>query len=204
MAFPLYPTYQQYYQQPPMPDYRMMAQPQQMAQGQPMQGQQMNQSQQQMSQNIVQNVPMQSMTQGISVASRPVGNREEALGVPADFSGAPMIFPDAAHDTVYIKRWDMNKGAAEFAEYTRVTSSDNASVSESQKQDVTAFASVDALAALEQRIVALENRKSTAIEKPLEKHAERPTERDKSGRYVSKKKEVTRYADESDDEYDAE
>ena len=35
---------------------------------------------------------------------RPVASREEALGVPVDFMGAPMFFPDLAHNVVYMKR----------------------------------------------------------------------------------------------------
>lgn len=56
-------------------------------------------------------------TAGFSPASRPVSSREEAMAVGADFSGAPMIFPDMAHNTIYVKRWDMNSGTAVFTEY---------------------------------------------------------------------------------------
>lgn len=54
---------------------------------------------------------------GFSPASRPVSSREEAMAVGADFSGAPMIFPDMAHNTIFVKRWDMASGTAVFAEY---------------------------------------------------------------------------------------
>lgn len=56
-------------------------------------------------------------TAGFSPASRPVSSREEAMAVGADFSGAPMIFSDMAHNTIYVKRWDMNSGTAVFTEY---------------------------------------------------------------------------------------
>lgn len=56
-------------------------------------------------------------TQGISPASRPVSSKEEAMAVGADFSGAPMIFPDMAHNAVYVKRWDFQSGSAVFTEY---------------------------------------------------------------------------------------
>ena len=56
-------------------------------------------------------------TQGISAASRPVSSREEAMAVGADFSGAPMIFPDMAHNAVYVKRWDFQTGSAVFTEF---------------------------------------------------------------------------------------
>lgn len=63
--------------------------------------------------------PVQSVgqTQGISPASRPVSSKEEAMAVGADFSGAPMIFPDMAHNAVYVKRWDYGTGSAVFVEY---------------------------------------------------------------------------------------
>lgn len=55
--------------------------------------------------------------QGISAYSRPVSSKEEAMAVGADFSGAPMIFPDMAHNAVYVKRWDFQTGSAVFTEY---------------------------------------------------------------------------------------
>lgn len=54
---------------------------------------------------------------GFSPASRPVSSREEAMAVGADFSGAPMIFPDLAHNAIFVKRWDVASGSAVFAEY---------------------------------------------------------------------------------------
>lgn len=68
---------------------------------------QMQQAPQQMAQPV----------QGLSPSSRPVTSREEATGVAADFSGSPMVFPDIAHNRVYIKRWNFSAGAADFIEY---------------------------------------------------------------------------------------
>lgn len=59
----------------------------------------------------------QTIGQGISPASRPVSNRDEANAVQADFSGAMMIFPDITHNRIYLKRWNMSAGAAEFGEF---------------------------------------------------------------------------------------
>lgn len=69
-----------------------------------------------------QNAPQgqQGCIMGLSPASRPVTSREEAMGVAADFSGAPMIFPDVTHDMVYIKRWDLSTGGPAFQEYAPV------------------------------------------------------------------------------------
>ena len=55
--------------------------------------------------------------QGISAMSRPVSSKEEAMAVGADFSGAPMVFPDMAHNTIFVKRWDFQSGTAVFTEY---------------------------------------------------------------------------------------
>jgi hypothetical protein len=54
---------------------------------------------------------------GLSPMSRPVSSREEAQACAADFSGALMIFPDLAHSRVYLKRWNMQTGAADFVEF---------------------------------------------------------------------------------------
>lgn len=75
-----------------------------------------------MGQNYIQQqnvAPVQSVgqAQGISPYSRPVSSKEEAMAVGADFSGAPMIFPDMAHNAVYVKRWDFQTGSAVFVEY---------------------------------------------------------------------------------------
>lgn len=55
--------------------------------------------------------------QGISPASRPVSSKEEAMAVGADFSGAPMIFPNMAQNEIYVKRWDFQSGSSVFVEY---------------------------------------------------------------------------------------
>lgn len=65
---------------------------------------------------------VQQIGQGISPASRPVSNKDEANAVQADFSGSMMLFPDVTHNRIYLKRWNMNTGAAEFAEFAPVVS----------------------------------------------------------------------------------
>lgn len=61
--------------------------------------------------------PPVGQSQGISPVSRPVTSKEEAMGIAADFSGAPMIFPDMAHNVIFVKRWDYQSGSAVFTEY---------------------------------------------------------------------------------------
>ena len=68
---------------------------------------------------------------GLSSMSRPVSSREEAQACAADFSGALMVFPDVAHSRVYLKRWNMQTGAADFVEFGPVeTVTENATTSE--------------------------------------------------------------------------
>lgn len=68
---------------------------------------------------------------GLSPMSRPVSSREEAQATAADFSGALMVFPDLAHGHVYLKRWNMQTGAADFVEFGPVeTVAENATVPE--------------------------------------------------------------------------
>ena len=68
---------------------------------------------------------------GLSPMSRPVSSREEAQATAADFSGALMVFPDLAHGHVYLKRWNMQTGAADFVEFGPAeTVAENATVPE--------------------------------------------------------------------------
>ena len=79
-------------------------------------------------------------TQGISPASRPVSSKEEAMAVGADFSGAPMIFPDMAHNAIYVKRWDFQSGSAVFTEYVpRSVEPEAPAVTYITKDDMTAL-----------------------------------------------------------------
>ena len=68
---------------------------------------------------------------GLSPMSRPVSSKEEAQATAADFSGALMVFPDVAHGKVYLKRWNLQAGAADFLEFGPVeTVAENATVPE--------------------------------------------------------------------------
>ena len=60
---------------------------------------------------------------GLAPMSRPVSSREEAQATAADFSGALMLFPDVSHSRVYLKRWNMQTGAADFLEFGPVIES---------------------------------------------------------------------------------
>ena len=69
----------------------------------------------QMSVQAPQSVPVGGM--GLSPSSRMLSNRDEANAVPADFTGALMVFPDMRNNRVYIKRWNFQTGTADFVEF---------------------------------------------------------------------------------------
>lgn len=75
--------------------------------------------QQMMQQSQMQTAAQQQVMshQGFSPSSRIVASREEAAAVTADFTGALMLFPDIAHNRIYVKQWDNGKGEAVFSEY---------------------------------------------------------------------------------------
>lgn len=75
--------------------------------------------QQMMQQSQMQTAAQQQVMshQGFSPSSRIVASREEAAAVTADFTGALMIFPDIAHNKIYVKQWDNGSGSAVFSEY---------------------------------------------------------------------------------------
>lgn len=85
---------------------------------QPMQGyQQMNQPMLNQPQSQGPNVQQANNTSQPNFFCRPVASKEEALGVPVDFMGSPMFFPDLAHNVVYMKRFNTTTGAADIFEF---------------------------------------------------------------------------------------
>lgn len=127
-----YPTYNQPYS--PMQTYQppMYSQPQQIAPASTQTAQQTN--------------------QGLSYASRPVTNREEAVSTPADFSGALMVFPDLANNRIYLKRWNVQTGSADFGEFAPVIPANN----EPQQKEVMAFANLDDFQRLQETVTNLQ------------------------------------------------
>lgn len=59
----------------------------------------------------------QNVTTLSSFVCRPVASKEEAMGVPVDFMGNPMFFPDLAHGIIYMKRFNTNTGSADMFEF---------------------------------------------------------------------------------------
>lgn len=85
---------------------------------QPMQGYQpMNQPMLNQPQSQGANVQQTNNASQPNFFCRPVASKEEALGVPVDFMGSPMFFPDLAHNVVYMKRFNTTTGAADIFEF---------------------------------------------------------------------------------------
>lgn len=101
------PYYTQMFQAPQMPN---MMQAPQMAQTQP-------------------------AAQPAGLTGRMVTSREEALGVPVDFSGQPMVFPDLAHGAIYVKVFNAGTGASDFREYRLQAGDTDQPTGETMKAD---------------------------------------------------------------------
>lgn len=85
---------------------------------QPMQGyQQMNQPMLNQPQSQGTNVQQPNNASQPNFFCRPVASKEEALGVPVDFMGSPMFFPDLAHNVIYMKRFNTTTGSADVFEF---------------------------------------------------------------------------------------
>lgn len=70
--------------------------------------------QQPMQQQMVQQ-PVQQTQQMVN--ARMVTSKEEALGVPVDFSGALMVFTDVSHGKIYTKAFNTGTGSADIHTY---------------------------------------------------------------------------------------
>lgn len=116
---------------------------------QPMQGyQQMNQPILNQPQNQGGNVQQTNNTSQPNFFCRPVASKEEALGVPVDFMGSPMFFPDLAHNVVYMKRFNTNTGSADVFEF-------HGTQQEAPKDMAPAFAPLDEFMSMKDTIAQL-------------------------------------------------
>ena len=89
-----------------------------------------------------------NMAQEQPLFCREVMSKEEALAVPADFSGRPLTLLNRAHGRVWIKTFNPATGSVELDEYCKVT---NAATPEKPE----AYATAAAVQELEQRVAAL-------------------------------------------------
>lgn len=66
------------------------------------------------------------MQQQCMISGRMVTSREEAMGVPADFTSGITVCPDMGHGVVYIKVFDPKTGTAPVVEFHRADARDGA------------------------------------------------------------------------------
>lgn len=113
---------------------------------QPMQGNQYQPMNQPVPAQTAQQQPQQNVQSNFYC--RPVASREEALAVPVDFMGAPMFFPDLAHNVVYMKRFNTNTGSADVFEF-------HGTQQEAPKDMAPAFAPLDEFMSMKDTIAQL-------------------------------------------------
>lgn len=95
-------------------------------------------------QNVQQIPQMQPQIQNSGLQGRIVTSKEEALGVPADFSGQPVILPDFGHGIIYVKVFNPNTGSADIREFKT-----------DAPQQTPVYATVDQLNELRNEIASL-------------------------------------------------
>ncbi len=102
--------------------------------------------QQMFPQQNVQQIPQMQPTQmpNNGLQGRIVTSKEEALGVPADFSGQPVILPDFGHGIIYVKVFNPNTGSADIREFKS-----------DAPQQTPVYATIDQLNALRDEIASL-------------------------------------------------
>ena len=79
------------------------------------------------------------VSQNPGLLGRIVTSKEEALGVPVDFNGNPMIFPDLGHGIIYVKQFNPGTGSSDIREFR---------ISEEKLPEAPAFATAADLEAL--------------------------------------------------------
>lgn len=114
--------------------------------------------------------------QSMVLQGRMVTSREEALGVPVDFSGNPMYFPDMGHGVIYSKKFNMNTGSSDFEVYIRVNPQNHGepTMLPAQEQPIPSFASIDDLKSLQDEINSLKQ-KIEELENPVQSTTETVT-----------------------------
>lgn len=75
------------------------------------------------------------MSAANTLQGRMVTSREEALGVPVDFSGQPMLFPDLAHGVIYYKQFNAGTGSSDFREF-KLSEAQNSSPAYATQDDL--------------------------------------------------------------------
>lgn len=80
------------------------------------------------------------------ILGRMVTSREEAVAIPADFQGTPIVMPDFAHGKIYVKFFNTNDGTSTVVDFT---------APQPAKQAAPQYATMDDIAQLREEITAL-------------------------------------------------
>lgn len=80
------------------------------------------------------------------ILGRMVTSREEAVAIPADFQGNPIVMPDFPHGKIYVKFFDMNTGTASVVEFN---------APQPEKKPAPQYATMDDVAQLREEIADL-------------------------------------------------
>lgn len=110
--------------------------------------------------------------QPMVLLGRMVTSKEEALGVPVDFSGNPMYFP-TGQGVIYSKKFNMQTGSSDFDVYVKVNpqNQEQQNVQSVQEQSVPSFASAKDVKELQDKIASLEQ-EIEELRKPVQVPAE--------------------------------
>ncbi len=80
------------------------------------------------------------------ILGRMVTSREEAVAIPADFQGNPIVMPDFAHGKIYVKFFNMNDGTSSVVDFT---------APKAEKQAAPQYATMEDISQLRDEIAAL-------------------------------------------------
>lgn len=72
----------------------------------------------------------------IALSGRPVTSREEAAGLPMDFTAGAMYMPDLAHGVIYAKIFNANTGEAPLLEFRLAKPDEKKDVAYATAQEV--------------------------------------------------------------------
>lgn len=112
--------------------------------------------------------------QSMVLQGRMVTSREEALGIPADFSGNPIFMPCLSEGKIYCKKFNMNTGASDFAEFRLYNPQPQLESPAQEHHPAPSFASLDDLKSLQDEINSLKQ-KIEELENPVQSTTETAT-----------------------------
>ncbi len=98
------------------------------------------------------------------------------MGIAADFSGSLMLFPDISNNRIYLKRWNVNNGSADFVEFAPAP---QPVVEAEQGQPNAAYAALQDFQDLQETVEQLKKelekvKRPSAVARPVKKEKGQP------------------------------